>query len=82
MIPEHLCYSVHNLLETYDSIAVIEEEEPKVVIACGSEAAKCLDADGFYDYVEGPDITSISWSPKQCARAREKVIRIMEENDG
>ena len=76
LVPEPICYSVYNLLEHYDTGNILFEESPDVILACGSEAATCLQFDGVTDFIRAPDIAVPTWSPAECKKIGEKVQKI------
>jgi len=77
LVPEPVCYSVHNLLQEYDTDEILDRELPEVIIACGAEAAACLTHDGVDDFIRAPDITMPNWPRAKCVSVGAKVARIL-----
>jgi len=79
LVPMHMTYSVYNLLDVYDTDAILDEECPDIIIACGREACTCLEHDGVDGFIAAPDITGPA-TRKQIMRARAKVLAQGEKN--
>lgn len=78
LVPEPICYSVHNLLQDWDTVGIINFEKPSAIVACGTDAATCLEFDGVSGFIVAPDITMPNWSRKKCVDVGVQVQSMCE----